>query len=623
MSESTADKNKGPEKQPDTPRKPVARPRRGRNAVIGLIGAAAILAGLTAGGFGLYARLDARDPAPREFQPEGAGASGDYYRVRVDYLPRQTSKTQSGWAREIGATLFDEGLATAIAVDVTDGQGRVQKLARWRGGARAGVENRFTVYRKQSQTTVAITFTREALPRLRWNFDQPRWATDIFAALVPRAGADQPPLIHVTPSAAASPQPATTAIVVRDYKGNAIGDLHVTLQWRPSVLFDPDLVQAGPAPNPAIVSFMQANAGATARKTAVLRMIRSAGVNFAGIAALESWVAQRFDAATDGGAQCAKTFDAAMGQFALSAGDAALLTYFMHRDGPGFTGAASLAVVCGRKSLGSALSRIGVPPTSIGVPPTSTGISLTGTSVPPAITAAPPVAKIPTVPVKQAPPPAKVAKSPPAPRLRPGRILRRLAREWKTGLIARAESERFIRADARLVQPNRFRLFRTTPLVGRAAILDDHAANPVRHFACFTALAENSMAAIVERQQGAATAVFRYRFFFDKDNRIREIHRRPAIQADINGLKRSLRGTACTDQFLAREEARLRQLIGGDGGGLTETPPPAVARDARIVIESTLPWKSPAPRGRSRNRVTVDLDVLDAIPKSTLPRGGG
>jgi len=72
-----------------------------------------------------------------------------------------------------------------------------------------------------------------------------------------------------------------------------------------------------------------------------------------------------------------------------------------------------------------------------------------------------------------------------------------------------------------------------------------------------------------------------------------------------------LRGTACTDRFLAREEARIRQIIGGQRSSQTA---PQGTPTGRITIKSTLPWKSPAPRGRSRNRVTVDLSVLDSRP---------
>lgn len=591
MNEPGADETKGPDQQSATPRKSAARGHWRRNAVIGLIGAPVLVAGLTVGGFSLFTRIDARDPNPREFQFDGASSGTAYYRVRIDYRPRQggdPGRAGRSWARELGASLFDEGLTTTLAIDIAHGQGPVQSLARWRGDGPAGVEGPFTAYRKQNEASIAVTLTRVARPRLRWDIDPPRWATDILAALVPRAGADQPPLIHLAPPAAGE-KPASTTIVVRDYKGIAIGDLHVTSQWRPSVLFDPALVQAGRSPNPAIESFVNGNPGA-ARRFAVLRMIRSNGAGFAEIAALKAWVARRFAAGAGNLTHCAETHDAAIERFALSPGDAALLTYFLHRDGPGFANAAALATACGREYLGAALRRIGVPP---------------------AAKAAPPPAR---------PAPVAAAKATPKPRLGLGQILRRLAREWKAGLASRTDSARFIRVDAKLVQPNRFGLFRTTSFADRAAILDDHAANRVRHFACFTALAENAMAAIVERQHGAATAVFRYSFFFDKENKIHEIHRRPAIQADIDVLKRTRRGTACTDRFLAREETRLRRLIGGDGAA---EAPPAVAPAAHILIESTVPWKSPPPRGRARNRVTVDLDVLKSIPKSTSPRGGG
>ena len=629
---STGDASRTDKPSADPPR-PMARWRR--NAIIGLIGAPVLLAGLTVGGFSLFTHLDSRDPNPREFQSDGAGSSGAYYRIRIDYLPRGASgASEPSLARRLGAALFDEGLTTTLTVDVTHDQSPVEQLARWPGDGQAGFKGWFIAYRKQNQATIAVTFTRAAHPRLRWDIEPPQWATDILRALVPWAGADQPPLIRITPPAAGR-QPEMTTIVVRDYKGVAIGDLHVTSQWRQSILFDPALVQEHPVPNPAIESFVKRNAGAEARKFAILRMIRSTAADFTAIAAIRSWIVQRFAALAGNQAQCAQTHDEAIDRFGLSASDAALLTYFLQRDTLSFTSAASLATVCGRESLGATLVRIGAPSTAISAPPLpAKQAPSTAISAPPspdkqapapvkqapstAISAPPETPRQAPIPVKQAPAPVAAQKALPA--ARPARILQRLAREWKAGLAARTDSKHFIRTDARLFRPNRFNLLRTTPLADRVAILDDHAANRVHHFACFTTLAENSIAVIVERQQDAATAVFRYRFFFDKENKIYKIHRRPAIQADINILLHSLRGTPCTDQFLAREEARLRRVIGGDG--LAEAPP-AVAPAARILIESTRLWKSPAPYGQYRNRVKIDLDVLDSIPKNTSPRGGG
>jgi len=573
---------KSPEERSAKPRKSAVRWRR--KAVVVLIGAPVFLTVLTVGGFGLFTRIDARDPNPREFQSDGAGSSSAYYRVRVDYLPRgggDAGAASRSWMRRLGATLFDEGLTTTLTIDIAQGEGPARRVARWRGDSRASAEGIMSAYRKRNQVTVAVTVARAVQPRLRWKFGQPQWVTDILRASMPKAGVDQPPLIRISPPAA-DRQPAMTTIVVRNYKGIAIGDLHVTSQWRSSVLFDPALVQARPAPNPAIESFVTANASAAARRFAIVRMIRSTGAGFTAIAAIKSWTVRRFATVQGSRAQCAATYDTAIGRFALSDGDAALLTYFLHRDGPEFTRTASLATACGRKSLGAALLRIGAP--------------LTGTGAPAAALALAPVAA------------PKATELPPLP---PGRILHRLAREWRAGLAARTDSIRFIRVDATLSRPNLFKLLSTTPLADRAAILDEHAANRVHHFACFTKVTQNAMAVILERRQGASTAVFRYRFFFDAQNKIHKIYRRPAIQADINDLKFTLRGTACTDRFLAREEARIRQIIGGQRSSQTA---PQGTPTGRITIKSTLPWKSPAPRGRSRNRVTVDLSVLDSRP---------
>ena len=615
MNEPGTGGDKSPDKRPADPRQSAARPHLWRNTVIILFGAPVLLAGLTAGGFGLFSRIDDRDPKPREFQSDGAGSGSAYYRVRADYLPRQgrdPGAAGRSWLRRLGATLFDEGLTTTLTLDIAQGEGPVQRLAQWRGDNRAGAKGILAAYRKQNQVTVAVTVARMAQPRLRWKFGQPQWVTDILGALMPKAGADQPPLIRIPPPAAGQ-QPAVTTIVVRNYKGIAIGDLHVTSQWRSSVLFDPAIVQVRPAPNPAIDLFVATNASAAARRFAIVQMIRSTGADFTAIAAIKSWTVQRFAIVQGGRAKCAATYDAAIGQFGLSAADAALLTYFLHRNGPDFTTTASLATACGRKSLGAALLRIGASPTGTGEPPTASPAPPVATLAPPAAIIEPPVPALELAPVAA----PEAPKSMPLP---PGRILHRLAREWRAGLAARADSTRFIRVDATLIRPNLFKLFSTTPLADRAAILDDHAANRVHHFACFTKVGGNSMAVILERRQGAATAVFRYRFFFDAQNKIHKIHRRPAIQADINDLKYTLRGTACTDRFLAREEARLRQIIGGQRSAEF---PPLVAPTGRITIESTLIWKSPPPRGRSRNRVTVDLSVLESIPKSTLPHGGG
>ncbi len=726
MNESSTGENKSLGTQPSGSPKSAARWRR--NAIVGLIGAPVFLAGLTLGGFGLFTWSGGGDPAPREIQSHDNGSGGAYFRVHLDYAPRQDGGPGAGWARRFGASLFDEGLTTTVAVDIARGQGRVERIARWRGDSQASANNQFTAYRKQDQATIAVTLTRAAQPRLRWYSDPPQWIADLLRGLMPRSGVDQPAPIRISPPAVGRQSTGTT-ITVYDYKGIAIGDLQVTAQWRPSVLFDPALVHAGPVPNPAIESFVKDHAGATARIFAVVETIRTNNAGVTESAEIKPWILKRYAALPGNRAQCAETCDAAVGRFGLSAGDAALLTYFLHRDGPSFTGAASLAKVCGRKSLGAALIRIGAPPPGKTEPPAPKTASPAPKAAPPdsiqatvkrarkllkalakakndpaaprpqparkatapadkkapvkqarirlqapaaaqnvpaaqrlqparratapAPKAAPPARKTAAPAGKQAPAkqarirlrePVAAQNVPPAQHLQPARrttppdpkaaapakqarprepagILRRLAREWEGGLAPnrRAESMRILRADAALVEPNQFSLVRTAPLADRAAILDDNAANRVLHFKCFTKHAENSIAAIVERQQGAAPAVFHYRFFFDAQNKIYKIHRRPAIQADIRDLKRARRGVDCTDRFLAREETLLRPIIGGNGAA---EAPRAVAPATRIImappkqviIESNQSWTGPPPGGRARNRVTVDLTVLDAIP---------
>ena len=128
MNEPSTGDVKSPEVRSAKPRKSAVR--WCRKAVVVLIGAPVFLAVLTVGGFGLFTRIDARDPNPREFQSDGAGSSSAYYRVRVDYLPRgggDAGAASRSWMRRLGATLFDEGLTTTLTIDIAQGEGPARR----------------------------------------------------------------------------------------------------------------------------------------------------------------------------------------------------------------------------------------------------------------------------------------------------------------------------------------------------------------------------------------------------------------------------------------------------------------------------------------------------------------
>ena len=343
-------------------------------------------------------------------------------------------------------------------------------------------------------------------------------------------------------------------LTVRDYSGQAIGSLRISLETRDSMFF-PAFLAAGGAKQ-----LNEAGASFDARRDIALQLV--GGVTDLNSDLKNEIVATLMNAMPakdplDGYANCRRLYEGMSQISGLSKNDAAGLAFLLsYQSG---TAIDDKTTICGDVAITSALQALGIIDALKWLQPDK-----------PLTTKKEGI--VPSIPDKE-----KQAKGVEryiclglsGPRIaRHCDALNDIAREWRSGtkFLNMIASRRHIAPHVGLEEPTPEMRYATRRFSDRRQLLIHIALARVENFACFRLIRQKPtyfMALVVIRDSGSRfkRRLDVFEFAFENDGRIGRIRRRPAMQSDIDEAMRLPETSRCRREFISGSGDQMRRLI--------------------------------------------------------------